>query len=512
MQITLVSPRIAIQKGDFLGSGIPYWPVELAILAAFLREQENNKIFVLDLFGTSPTTVEEKADYYLQGKPFYDFIEEEAVTDADLFILYAISYMSHKELLSIAKCIRRVKPNAKICILENSQAVTGYALPEKSDEFFRYGVDALLCGDVYWNWNEIIAYFKNPKEITPPENILVSNPPKTHSLHRKIEKNIRLPIPAWELFPIKNYWSLPYSHGPKTKKYLPMLTSRGCPYSCDFCIISETNSKKWRARTPQEVVNEIIILRDKYGVRHFQIEDLNPTVNGSRWEEICKLLIEKDVGIFFYFASGTKAETIKLDKIPEYAKGGCRYISISPESGSPSVISQMGKSFDHAHGLKLIEACNKYGIYTQTCFLVGHPSEKPEDHKLSCDYLRSLVNAGLDEVAVFIIAPFPGSLLYKENEIEMSSSKLLTSFSPRGRKDWDKVMQKRRELIKIFFIEKLKKKPLSLFLQGIRALLGIPSTKMENLPRRILFVYFLLLKHKLNCILYPKRRKCPSEF
>lgn len=507
MRITLISPRIAIQKGDFLGSGVPYWPIELAILASFLREQKN-EVFVIDLFGASPTTLEEKADYYLQGKLFQDFIKTDVITNANIFILYAISYMSHIELLSIAEDIRRIKPDAIISVLENSQAVTGYALPEKVSEFFRCGVDALLCGEVYWNWDEIMTFFKNPKGLIPPENVLIPNPSKTHILHRKIEKNPSYPIPAWELFDLKNYWSLPYSHGPKAKRYFPILTSRGCPYSCDFCIISETNNKKWRPRTPKEVVNEMIILRDRYSVRHFQIEDLNPTVDGSRWEKICQLLIEKDVGIFFYFVSGTKAETIKIEQIPLYKRAGCRYISISPEVGNPEILKAMGKSFDYSHGLNLINACHKYGIYTQACFLVGHPEEKEKDHNLSCKYLHSLVNAGLDEVAVFIIAPFPGSKLYKERGINLSSTEKLVSFSPKGRYGWENLARRRMELIKIFFIEKLKK-GLNIWFQGIRAFFGIPRTKMENLPKRILFIYFLLLKHRLKSIISSK--KCLNE-
>ena len=64
--ICLISPRIAVQKNDFLGSGIPYWPIELAITAEFLREKKNN-INVIDLFGTNPSIIEEKNDHYMQG-------------------------------------------------------------------------------------------------------------------------------------------------------------------------------------------------------------------------------------------------------------------------------------------------------------------------------------------------------------------------------------------------------------------------------------------------------------
>lgn len=69
MLVTLVSPRIAIQKGDFLGSGIPYWPIELAILAAESPRPKGpgERVKVIDLFGADPFTLEDKGEYYLQG-------------------------------------------------------------------------------------------------------------------------------------------------------------------------------------------------------------------------------------------------------------------------------------------------------------------------------------------------------------------------------------------------------------------------------------------------------------
>ena len=66
-----------------------------------------------------------------------------------------------------------------------------------------------------------------------------------------------LSFPAWEDFPLENYWKLGYSHGPLSdKKYLPMLSSRGCPYPCNFCVVPKTNERKWRSRSPENVVKE----------------------------------------------------------------------------------------------------------------------------------------------------------------------------------------------------------------------------------------------------------------
>lgn len=494
MYLTLISPRLAFQKGDFLGSGVPYWPLELAVTAKFLMDKGHN-ISVLDLFGESPKTLEEKSDHFLQGTSIADHRRDPALTNAEFFIIFGISYMSHNEILEIVKFLKLNFPNTPASILENSQAVTAYSLSHMSGDFFEAGADFLLCGEIYWNWDKIEEYFTSNSE--QPENVLSKTQPE-RSVKRRYNKYPSYPTPAWELFNLEGYWSLPYSHGPKkSKKFLPIFTSRGCPYPCDFCVVPETNTRMWRARAAEEVVNEMLELRDKFNVSYFQIEDLNPTVKGQRWVDISNLLVKKNANVHFSFVSGTKAETLKPENVQLLAKAGCHYISISPESGSSDVLKVIGKPFNHEHALKLIKACHENGIYTQACILVGHPAEKASDHELSKQYIKQMIQVGLDEVAVFVVASLAGSKIYTSQSIDINTKDALPSFSPKGRTGWETLEKRRKELIRTFFLEKFKR-GLSLWLQGVRALLGSPRTKMENLPRRVIYIYWLMLKHRFS--------------
>lgn len=480
----LISPRLAVQKRDFLGSGVPYWPLELAIFAAFLKDS-GRAARVFDLFGTAPASFEDKGDHYLQGRAFRDLPEKDW-TGEDVFIVFALSVMSHGDVLDIVKTIKAKKPGAAVVVLENSQAVTAYDVAALAPEFFAAGADALLCGEPYGNWAGVETYLRE-RAGAPPANVLVPGKDPT-TVQRDYARERAYPNPAWDLFPLENYWALPYSHGPKTEKYLPMLTSRGCPYPCDFCVVPRTNDQRWRARPAAEVVEEMLAMKARWGVRYFQIEDLNPTVNSARWEEISRRLIERRAGVTFGFVSGTKAETVKLDQVPLLAEAGCRYISISPESGSPALMAAIGKPFDHAHGLALVAACRRHGIFTQACFLVGHPAETEADFEASRRYLRALVRAGLDETAIFVVSPVAGSRLYREDKIAMEDRSRLPSFSPEGRAGWRVLRARRAALIRVFFIEKLKKGG-DLWRQGLRALFRRPRTKMENLPWRAVYLW-----------------------
>jgi len=490
-RILFISPRIALQKGDFLGSGIPYWPLEMAITAAFARDK-GHVVDVIDLFGASPKTLQDFGDHYMQGEPLQKSMNRIRSFEADLIVIYGLSYMSHSEICRILQQLKQMNLSAKLAVLENSQAVTAFALPSVQDSLFQAGADALICGEAYWNWDELLQDIENSN--SEATNLLLKEFPQK-KIERKIKMDGEYPVPAWDLFDLKNYWSLPYAHGPKTKKFFPIYTSRGCPYPCDFCVVPGTNSQKWRGRKAQDVVGEIETLRDQYQVFDFQIEDLNPTINWGRMDEICDLLIRKNLGIRFYIVSGTKAETIKVEQLEKYQKAGCRYISISPESGSAAVMKAIGKPFNYEHGLRLIEKAHQLGIATQACFIVGHPAETDEDFVKSKQYLRSLIHAGLTEAAIFIVAPFAGSKLAGKDSIAIDHEQLI-SFSPKGRSDYQVLEHRRSEMIRTFFIEKLKHG--EIWMQGLRVLFGTPRTKMENLPKRIVYVMWLIMRFRFH--------------
>jgi hypothetical protein len=470
--------------------------MELAVAAAFLRQQGDD-VVVIDLFGSAPGRFEEKSDHYMQGLPI-STAANGIIEFAEAFLLFAISSMSHGELLRIARAIRSARPEAIIVVMENSQAVTAYALDPLANDFFAAGSDALVCGEIYGNWEAIKVWMTDAAKAAVPANLIT---PQTEALKRPVERlppiGSGYPVPAWELFPHDEYWRLPYAHGPRyAGRYLPILTSRGCPYGCDFCVSPTTTSRRWKGRPPDEVVAEILTLRDCFNVRYFQVEDLNPTVDGGRWREIARLLIEKNAGIRFAFVSGTKAETIALDDLSLLARAGCCYLSISPETGSAKLLKTIGKSFAFDHALALVRRGRELSVETQACFIVGHPAETEDDHQCSLELLKRLVRAGLSEAAFFIVSSVAGSRIHRERMIRIRSPQALPSFSPKGREGWQKLERRRDELIRVFFLEKLKQ-GMALWIQGLRALGGQPRTKMENLPQRILFVLIHILKAKL---------------
>ena len=145
-------------------------------------------------------------------------------------------------------------------------------------------------------------------------------------------------------------------------------------------MVPKTNERKWRSRTPKNVLKEIKFWQEKLGINEFHFEDLNPTVNDKRTKELCNLIIKEKVIIEWKIVAGTKVERIKDDETIELlSRAGCKYISISPESGSKEVMQKINKPFNYQHALRSVKKMSKEKIFTQACFVIGYPEEKKID-------------------------------------------------------------------------------------------------------------------------------------
>jgi len=501
MKVALINPNIVSQIIDLSGTGIPYMPIALSYLAAFLREKKHD-VTLIDAFGEAPALVRRVEDKMYQG------LDAEATVsriphNIEIILVYghlAVTFLAQEQLI---RKIRREFSATPLGVLENINKVNAYSLLAVKNWYLDWGVDYLIPGYLEHRTGQLLHILE---QGTQGRNALQSVPGLVFRQGDEFVENAgieddwridlnTLPFPAWDLLPLQNYWNIKCAHAPfTTDKYLPLLSSRGCPFSCRFCVSSGmTANRRWNARSAANVADEVEFFKNRFGASEFHFEDLNPGVDARRLETFCDELIGRDLSVQWKFAQGTKLETLDEPLIKKMAWAGCTYISISPESGSLRLLAAMNKKVDQGHARQVVRWLKKYGIISQGCFVIGLPEETDDDRCQTLLVLLDLARAGLDDPAIFIITLMPGSELAEWSAEAMPSPERCT-FTPVWREDYDHLARFRKYAYCRYLIVKLVYHPLSFISYFVNFLSHRFETKVEMTLYRKAAVLWAYLK------------------
>lgn len=224
-----------------------------------------------------------------------------------------------------------------------------------------------------------------------------------------IENLDEIPFPDWEQIDPRTYPKAPQG---VTAKHFPIgiiLTSRGCPYSCVFCVAPNFYNHKIRFRSPENVVAEIKYLVKKFNIREIHFADDNLTFDREHIERICNLIIENNLNIVWACPNGIRADKVDEDLIKLMKKSGCYYFAYGIESADPQILKNIKKSENIQTIENSINLANKNGISCQGFFIFGLPGETNETIKKTIDFA---VNSNLQRAYFQILNIVPGCELW----------------------------------------------------------------------------------------------------
>ena len=228
-------------------------------------------------------------------------------------------------------------------------------------------------------------------------NSIVTTPP------RPALRNLdSLPFPALHL----QKHSLGIDH---TLQAEFVITARGCPSACSFCSSPNFWNRKVRFRSPQNVVDEIIFLRDTFGLIYFSIRDDTFTADRSRAIEICRLLIERRV--FVVWNCQSRVTAIDAELLLWMKRAGCEGIQLGVESGSPRILRMLEKSITPAQVEHASQLVKHAGINLSVYLISDVPGETEEDISATIQLMHRIRP---DDGYVSPLAYFPGTLLFEK--------------------------------------------------------------------------------------------------
>lgn len=221
-----------------------------------------------------------------------------------------------------------------------------------------------------------------------------------------------LPFPARHLLPMKDYvkWS---PRGKKNKRTASILTSRGCPFNCNFCSVHPVAGYKWRARSPENVLAEVKQLISEYGVKHIEFEDDNLTLNPARAEKIFAGLSEINGDITWFTPNGVRLDTLNYSLLKKMKDSGCSLLTLAVESGDPAILKAMNKKLSIEKIEEVVNWCVEIGIPTFCFFMLGYPGETRESFQKTLNFAEKLKKMGAEQYGVSITKAYPGTKLGK---------------------------------------------------------------------------------------------------
>ena len=186
-----------------------------------------------------------------------------------------------------------------------------------------------------------------------------------------------------------------------------MITSRGCPYSCNFCQVNIYYLNQVRFRSVDNVLQEIDEIVNKFKIREINFRDQTLTINRDRLLSICHKIIEKRYKIFWRCFSCV--DTVDEELLTAMKKAGCYQICYGFENGSQRVLDLSGKGITLQQAIKAAHLTKKAGIEISGAFMLGMYGDTKESIQKTIDFACEL---DCDYVQFQLATPFYSTEFY----------------------------------------------------------------------------------------------------
>jgi radical SAM superfamily enzyme YgiQ (UPF0313 family) len=366
-KVILISPR------NVAWTGAVTLPLNLAYLASSL-EQEGHEVKCADM------RINPNAD-----------IQEE-IRDFDVVGISSCT-PSIKETWRIAKV---AKKEGKTVILGGPHPT---ALPEESLQ--KSYVDIVVRGEGEETIKEVCREvdLKNIKGISFKKNNRI-----VHNEARSLIKDLDLiPFPARHLFDLKKYHAALH----KNKIIGDILTSRGCPYGCNFCF-KAIFGRLYRVRSPKNVIAEWKQMLDM-GIEEIGILDDNFAVDQKRSIKICDEIKKQKLVVDWSATGGIRVDNVSRELLKAMKSSGCYRICLGAESGSQYILDKNCKGIKLEQVKNAVRLAKEFDLETVLFFIIGNLYEDEKTMQMTIDFAKEL---NPDYVQFTVATPYPGTTLY----------------------------------------------------------------------------------------------------
>ena len=275
-----------------------------------------------------------------------------------------------------------------------AQIVVGGPYPTRSSEevVLRDFVSCAVIGEGERTLVNLVRAYRNGEGIEGVRGIayLAGDGPVINRPQPVVDDLDSLPFPDYRLIEPDHYrgFHLQMNHLLARRQYTHVLTSRGCPYPCLLC--QKVLGDDYRARSPENVLEELRWLYDRHGMREFHFVDDLFNLDRARMRRILELLVDSDMDVRLAFPNGLRADLLEPEDVGLLKKAGAYMVSFGIESPSNAIQKVMGKCLDVDKAVEIVSLAHDSGLITHGFFKLGLPGQTENQIRETVRFAMSL--------------------------------------------------------------------------------------------------------------------------
>jgi anaerobic magnesium-protoporphyrin IX monomethyl ester cyclase len=379
----------------------PYSPLQTLISAAMLREQGYSVALFDATLAVSPD--EEFRASIAEHRP-----KLVAVIEDNFNFLTKMCLTRNREL-AFRMC--RIANDAGVPAIVNGSDST-----DRAAAYLHAGFDAVIAGEVEQTLLEVARVFMDGRDSRDEIGGLVyldAGQLRRTAQRKPLENLDALPDAAWDLADLEPYrtaWR--EAHGYFS---LNMVSSRGCPYRCNWCAKPVFGSN-YRFRSPARVAAEMLRLKRDFKADHIWFADdifaLSPSWTRSFAEAV------ESIGAAIPFKMQSRSDLMTRDTVSALRRAGCEEVWMGAESGSQKILDAMEKGTRVEQIYEARENLRRHGIRAGFFLQFGYPGEALNDIERTIQMVRETAP---DDIGVSVSYPLPGTKFYQRVVAELGS-------------------------------------------------------------------------------------------
>lgn len=229
-----------------------------------------------------------------------------------------------------------------------------------------------------------------------------------------------IPFPSWDLMDFGLQARTRAMSSVGSRRHMLLFTSRGCPFKCIYC--HEVQGKKFRSRSPENVLKEMRELKTHWGINDFEIVDDIFNFDRARMLDILDRIVASKQEPALHFPNALRTDMLDEGQIKALRRAGTFFLCAAVETASPRLQKLIKKHLKVDKVEENIRIAVREGMYVRGFFMLGFPTETFEEARSTVDLA---VRSALHEALFFIVTPFAGTALYEQYQETMRERGLL---------------------------------------------------------------------------------------